>query len=90
MAAAAAISPSRLHEWFQAETSTSPRAWLAEVRVRHACDLLRQSTLPLAELAMRCGYTDQSALTHAMRRLRATTPGAYRRQHAQDERPKQP
>ena len=93
MATTAAISPSRLHEWFQAETGSSPRAWLAEVRVRHACHLLRQSTLPLAEVAMRCGYADQSALSHAMRRLRSTTAGAYRRQHMQDlqdKLPKQP
>lgn len=79
MAASAAISPSRLHEWFQAETGTSPRAWLAEVRVRHACHLLRHSSQPLALVAQRCGYADQSALSLALRRLRQTTPGAYRR-----------
>ncbi|MCA1323417.1 AraC family transcriptional regulator [Herbaspirillum sp. alder98] len=79
MAASAAISPSRLHEWFQAETGTSPRAWLAEVRVRHACYLLRHSSTPLALVAQRCGYADQSALSHALRRLRQTTPAAYRR-----------
>lgn len=79
MAAAAAISPSRLHEWFQQETGTSPRAWLAEVRMRRACELLRASALPLADIAQRCGYGDQSALTNAMRKLRDTTPAAYRR-----------
>lgn len=79
MAAAAAISPSRLHEWFQQEIATSPRAWLAEVRVRRACELLSTSALPLSEIALRCGYTDQSSLSHAMRKLRDTTPAAYRR-----------
>jgi AraC-like DNA-binding protein len=79
MASAAAISPSRLHEWFQQETGTSPRAWLAEVRVRRACELLHASTLPLPEIALRCGYSDQSALSNAMRKLRDTTPAAYRR-----------
>ena len=76
MAQLAAISPSRLHEWFRAELDTSPRAWLAEVRVARACQLLRTSSLPLAQVAQRCGYGDQSALTHALRscpprRLRA-------------------
>ncbi|WP_050468436.1 AraC family transcriptional regulator [Herbaspirillum chlorophenolicum] len=79
MASAAAISPSRLHEWFQQETGTSPRAWLAEVRVRRACELLHASTLPLPDIALRCGYSDQSALSNAMRKLRDTTPAAYRR-----------
>jgi AraC-like DNA-binding protein len=90
MAGAAAISPSRLHEWFRAETGSSPRAWLAQVRLRHACQLLGQTMLPLTEVALRCGYADQSALTHAMRRLRSTTPAAYRRQRMQDEPPKHP
>lgn len=79
MAAAAAISPSRLHEWFQRETGATPRAWLAELRIKHACALLRDSALPLSEIALRCGYADQSALSNAMRKLRATTPSAYRR-----------
>ncbi|WP_413459363.1 AraC family transcriptional regulator [Herbaspirillum huttiense] len=79
MAQLAAISPSRLHEWFRAELDTSPRAWLAEVRVARACQLLRTSRLPLAQIAQRCGYGDQSALTHALRKLRGTTPSAYRK-----------
>lgn len=81
MAALAAISPSRLHEWFQQELATSPRAWLAEVRMAQACRLLRTSALPLAFIAPRCGYGDQSALTHAMRKLRGTTPSAYRKRY---------
>jgi AraC-like DNA-binding protein len=79
MAELAAISPSRLHEWFRAQLHTSPRAWLAEVRVARACQLLRTSSLPLALIAQRCGYGDQSAMTHALRKLRGTTPSAYRK-----------
>ncbi|BEV14304.1 AraC family transcriptional regulator [Herbaspirillum sp. DW155] len=81
MADLAAISPSRLHEWFRAELDTSPRAWLAEVRVAQACQLLRTSRLPLAQIAQRCGYGDQSAMTHALRKLRGTTPSAYRKSY---------
>nr|WP_237022568.1 AraC family transcriptional regulator [Herbaspirillum frisingense] len=46
-----------------------------------ACRLLRTSALPLAFIAQRCGYGDQSALTHAMRKLRGTTPSAYRKRY---------
>jgi len=79
MAAIAAISPGRLHAWFQRELQTSPRAWLAEIRMAQACQLLRTSSLPLAVVAQRCGYADQSVMTHAMRKLRGTTPAAYRK-----------
>ncbi len=86
MAELAAISPSRLHEWFRDELDSSPRAWLAEVRVAQACQLLRTSALPLAQVAQRCGYAEQSALSHAMRRLRGMTPLRYRQQHLLSER----
>jgi AraC-like DNA-binding protein len=79
MAATAAISASRLHEWFRQELDATPRAWLAELRMQRACELLRASALPLSEVALRCGYADQSALSKAMRRLRDTTPSACRR-----------
>ncbi|KAF1022882.1 MAG: Virulence regulon transcriptional activator VirF [Paracidovorax wautersii] len=80
MAAQAALSASRLHELFQVELATTPRAWLAGVRVRLACQLLAATRLPLVEVALRCGYADQSALTHAVRRATGLTPSAYRRQ----------
>lgn len=79
MAARAALSVSRLHALFDTELQTSPKAWLAGVRLRHARDLLCRTGLPIAEIAQRCGYADQSALTHAMRRLDGITPAALRR-----------
>jgi transcriptional regulator GlxA family with amidase domain len=79
MAARAALSVSRLHALFDVELQTSPRAWLAGVRLRHARELLARTALPIAEIAQRCGYADQSALTHAMRRIDGITPAALRR-----------
>ena len=52
---------------------------LAEMRMAQVCQLLRTSSLPLAAVAQRCGYADQSVMTHAMRKLRGTTPAAYRK-----------
>lgn len=80
MAERAAVSVSRLHALFQAELGASPRAWLGEVRLRQARDWLATSPVSIAEIAHRCGYADQSALTRAMRRATGMTPAAYRRQ----------
>lgn len=82
MAQVAALSPSRLHELFQAELRTPPRAWLQTLRLAHARDLLAHTRLPIAEIASRCGFADQSALTHAMRRAHDITPAAWRRQQS--------
>ncbi|MDA7418841.1 AraC family transcriptional regulator [Xenophilus arseniciresistens] len=82
MARLAALSPSRLHALFQAELHSTPRAWLQAQRLARARELLAHTRLPIAEIASRCGFADQSALTHAMRRAHDTTPAAWRRHNA--------
>ncbi|WP_034296915.1 AraC family transcriptional regulator [Herbaspirillum sp. RV1423] len=81
MARVANLSVSRLHALFKAELGRTPQEWLSDLRVRFVQDALAGSDLPLAELALRAGYSDQSALTRAMRRTTGMTPAAYRRQH---------
>jgi AraC-like DNA-binding protein len=81
MAERAKLSVSRLHTLFRTELDTTPRAWLAEVRLRRVSEWLRQSDRSIAELAYRGGFADQSALTRAMRRKTGLTPAAYRRQN---------
>ncbi|KLJ01949.1 AraC family transcriptional regulator [Luteimonas sp. FCS-9] len=80
MAAQVGVSASRLHALFQQELGTTPRAWLSALRRERACDLLARTALPIAEVAYRCGYADQSALTRALRRATGHTPAAIRRQ----------
>jgi AraC-like DNA-binding protein len=47
-----------------------------------AQELLIRSREPLAQIALRCGLSDQSHFTRVFRRLVGVTPGAWRRQHA--------
>jgi AraC-like DNA-binding protein len=42
--------------------------------------LVLDTSLPLAEIALACGYADQSAFTRAFGRATGLTPAAYRRQ----------
>jgi len=80
MADRAGLSTSRLHALFREELDDTPRAWLADLRLRRAREWLATTDLPIAELACRGGYADQSAFTRAMRRATGLTPAAYRRQ----------
>lgn len=80
MAQFAHMSVSRLHALFQDELKTSPRAWLLSRRLNRACELLRHTSQPIADIALGTGFGDQSALTRAMRIQLDTTPAAYRRQ----------
>jgi AraC-like DNA-binding protein len=79
MARTAGLSVSRLHGLFREELDSSPHAWLAARRIERACEWLASTCLPIAEIAQRAGFSEQSALTRAMRKATGLTPGAYRR-----------
>ncbi len=80
MARAASLSVSRLHALFREELGASPHGWLLDCRLERACTLLAGTDRPLAEIALDTGFSEQSALTRAMRRMLDTTPAAYRMQ----------
>ena len=50
-------------------------------RVERAKALLGESEAAIAEVALRCGFGDQSAFTTAFRRLTRQTPTGYRETH---------
>jgi AraC-like DNA-binding protein len=87
MAARAGLSVSRLHALFREEHDSTPHGWLLRTRIEDACTLLARSGLPIADIACRAGFADQSALTRAMRNSLGQTPAAYRR-WAQENSPK--
>jgi AraC-like DNA-binding protein len=80
MARCAGVSVSRLHALFREELDTSPRAWLQTHRLVRAREWLASTPLPIADIALRAGFSEQSALTRALRRATGMTPAAYRRQ----------
>ena len=79
MARFASLSVSRLHALFREEMDASPHAWLLQQRMARACELLAASDASLAGIALAAGFSEQSALTRAMRDSMDVTPAAYRR-----------
>jgi AraC-like DNA-binding protein len=73
------VSASVLHERFRTVTGHAPIEYLQSVRLDEAERLLRASRLSIAEIALLVGFSDQSALTRALKRRRGITPGAVRR-----------
>jgi AraC family transcriptional regulator len=59
----------------------SPSEYVSRCRIWRAQELLTTSRLPLAEVALEVGFSDQSHFTCAFRRETAMTPAAYRRLH---------
>jgi AraC-like DNA-binding protein len=81
MAHHAGVSVSRLHALFRREFDQSPQQWLSALRLRRACAQLGGSEMPIAQLALENGWSDQTALTRALRRATGYTPAAYRKAH---------
>ncbi len=79
IAAAAGAGETRLHELFRQQTDDTPHGRLAELRLDAACRLLTTTSLSIAEIAVRTGHADQSALTRKLRLSRGITPAALRR-----------
>jgi len=82
MARQAGFSRYHFTRLFTAHTGLSPAAWLVEQRVREAARLLRGTSLPLKEIADRCGFPDANYLSRVFRRHSGMPPGAYRRSGA--------
>lgn len=72
-------SPSHFARQFRNEMGTPPYQYLVNLRLDKAQTLLRETRLPVAEVAFECGFTHQEHLTRLFRRRFQTTPAAYRK-----------
>jgi AraC-like DNA-binding protein len=75
----AGLSRSHFARAFKESTGMTPHAYVMGQRLQHARDLLTQSTLSLAEIAIVSGFCDQSHLSRVFRRQFGTPPLAFRR-----------
>ena len=79
IAARAALSPYHFARAFKRSAGMTPRAFVEHRRIERARRLLVESTLPLVEVAVECGFSSQSRLTTTFKRQTGFTPAAYRR-----------
>lgn len=80
VARAAGVGERRLQQLFRAEVGLSPRTWARLLRL-HGClrHLRAQPTPHWAEVAVDCGYYDQSHLVNEFQALCGLTPSEYLR-----------
>jgi AraC family transcriptional regulator len=79
VAAACGLSASHFARAFRCSTGTSPHAWLVRQRLARAKDLMRAQDLALADIALSCGFADQSHFTRVFAREEHMSPGRWRR-----------
>jgi AraC family transcriptional regulator len=78
-ARACGLSRGHFTKAFRVATGLTPHQWLQRYRIDKAKHLLLSPALTIAEIALSCGFADQSHLTRVFSRLVGDTPAAWRR-----------
>lgn len=79
LASACGLSASYFSRAFRRSTGATAHRWLMDRRIERAKALLTESDLSTAEVALACGFTDQSHLTRAFSIKEGHTPSRWRR-----------
>ena len=72
-------SRSHLSYIFKAETGFSIVDYINRQRVAASCGMLRSTDLPVIDIALSCGFSDQSYFNRIFRSIKGVSPSRYRR-----------
>jgi len=78
LAAETGYSQRHFIRMFHAATGQTPHRYQIQLRLEHAKKLLRQGRTTLMDVAVACGFSSHSHLTHAFRSVLGVTPSEYR------------
>ena len=80
LAREAGVHPGHLAREFRRHLGVSPAEYRRRLQTEWVAARLRETDEPIAAIAARAGFFDQSHLTNAFRRAFGVTPGVYRRE----------
>ena len=81
----AGLSRSHFSHAFRASTGRTPHDYIVRLRIDRAKKLMIQANLPLSEIALATGFSDQAHFSNTFRRATGMTPTQWRRvPHNQD------
>jgi len=72
------LSVSHFSRAFSRSTGLAPHRWLTQRRIEIAKDLVLDGVTPLAQIALDCGFSDQSHFTRVFSNMTGLTPGRWR------------
>jgi len=78
----AGYSPSRFRVLFRQDTGLSPARYFHNIRMESAAETLRESVLPVKEVALMHGYANVSHFSRAFSAHYGMGPGRYRKEYA--------
>lgn len=80
LAQTAGLSANHFLRVFKLATGVTPYHYLRARRLERARELLADDAMPLAQLALECGFANQAHFTAAFSREIGIPPGRYRRE----------
>lgn len=78
LAAMAGLSPGQLERRMRRVFQLGTAGFIRKSRIEHAAQLLSTTRMAVAEIALACGYGDQTAFTRQFRSTVGQPPAAYR------------
>ncbi|TCV95927.1 AraC-like DNA-binding protein [Luteibacter rhizovicinus] len=79
VAAECSLSVNHFSRAFRCSVGMPPHRWVLQRRIARARELLTGTALPLADVALACGFAEQSHFTRVFARSVGLPPGAWRR-----------
>ena len=79
LARVADLSAKHFARTFKQSTGVPPHRWLISQRIGKTRELMASGDLDISEIALACGFEDQSHFTVAFSNATGVNPGAYRR-----------
>lgn len=71
--------PARLTRAFRRELGVGPGEYQRSLRLKHALRLVDETDAPLSEVALACGFCDQSHFSRAFKAVYGSAPASFRR-----------
>lgn len=73
------LSKESFCRYFKLKTGKTYIRFLMEVRIGHACKLLMENEMNVAEICFACGYNNASNFHHQFKAIKGTTPYQYQK-----------
>ena len=73
------MSESHFSRGFKQSVGIAPYQYLMQQRVERAKQLLKQQAISISDIALDCGFANQTHLTKVFRQITGTTPKAYQK-----------
>ena len=80
------MHPASLARGFRLDEGATIGDYVSRLRIQHACRLMHDEVMNLAEIAAACGFADQSHLTRVFKSITGLTPGSFRERRILDTR----